>query len=80
MPNYRTKKIFKIINPAILAVIALTVHDLIMIVATYYTDLLAIPILLEMLYKICLKEKNEEHQYFAFLGGLAFALKMTNVV
>ncbi len=80
LPSYPTEKIFKIINPAVLAIIVLTVHDLVMVVATYYVDLLAIPILLEMLYKICLREKNEEHQYFAFLAGIAFALKMTNIV
>lgn len=78
--NYQTEKIFKIINLAVLAIIALTVHDLVMVVATYYVDLLAIPILLEMLYKVCLIEENKEHQYFAFLGGIAFALKMTNIV
>lgn len=76
----KNKTISSVINPALLSLMILSVHDLVMQIASYNVDLLAIPLCIEMLRKVCIESDNAEHEYFAFLGGIAFCLKMTNVV
>lgn len=74
--EYKNQRIF---NPSVLAFLVVTVHDVAMQMATYNVDLLALPLLLEML-RICISNEGGRHEYFVLLAGVAFALKMTNVV
>lgn len=74
--EYKSQRIF---NPAVLAFLIVTVHDVDMQMATYNVDLLALPLLIEML-AICMSNGEGRHEYFVLLAGAAFAIKMTNVV
>lgn len=74
--EYKDQRMF---NPSILAFLVVTVHDVTMQTATYNVDLLALPLLIEML-AICMSNGEGRHEYFVLLAGAAFAIKMTNVV
>lgn len=71
-------------NPAVWSLVIILSYHNIFQLGTYYVDLLAFPIGLEVLRKLL--ETFEKDQmsgdilYFAFLNGIWFAFKMTNVV
>lgn len=68
----------------LIAVPVVFVHDMVMEVGTYYVDILAIPLCIELVKKICIDEQKDqnifEYGYIAFLMGIVFALKLTNIV
>lgn len=70
--------------PELLAVPVVFVHDMVMEVGTYYVDILAIPLCIELVKKICIEEQKDqnifEYGYVAFLLGIVFTLKLTNIV
>lgn len=73
-----TRKV-KFFSSSIFALIVVFVHDMAMEIASYNVDLLAIPLCIEML-RICINRDNTAHEYYAFLAGMALALKLTNIV
>lgn len=64
------------------AFIILFTHNVATLISSYYVDLLAIPLLLEMLRYVLVRKENtsKDHIYIALLAGLSFAFKMTNIV
>lgn len=62
----------------------LTEWNSILMIGTYYVDILAIPLLLELLRLLLTTTKKQINStqiiYFATLCGFTFALKMTNIV
>ena len=75
--EYKKQKLF---NSSVLAILVVFVHDVAMEMSTYMVDLLALPLLIEMLRICVVNDKNSRHEYFAVLAGIAFAIKITNVV
>lgn len=66
----------------ILAFLVVMTHDVALQFGTYMVDLFGIPFALELL-KILLfqdTEKRQNHVYAAFLCGMLFCMKMTNIV
>lgn len=71
-----------ITQEGILAFLVVMTHDVALQFGTYMVDLFGIPFALELL-KILLfqdTEKKPNHAYVAFLCGMLFCMKMTNVV
>ncbi len=74
----------KLVNPALLSFCIVTGHDCLMMLGSYYVDILGIPFALECI-RILLKGMDKETTpattlIFALFNGLWFALKMTNIV
>lgn len=73
-----------IIHPYCMALFVVLCHESVMILGSYYVDLLGLPIALECIY-IFFKHYNKsigshDFFYYAFLNGIWLALKLTNIV
>lgn len=56
-------------------------HLMLIYCGTYMVDLVAVPLLLEMLYRSCFSEKEDNRYWWLiFLGAFSLALKLTNII
>lgn len=71
-------------NKAMWAMAITLLHDSLLMIGTYYVDILGIPFGLEIIRRIIISYENEESNgkiyYFACLNGFWLALKLTNIV
>lgn len=75
-------KIFR--SRALWAFMIIMVQDAVLMIGTYYVDILALPLGLEVLNHLLRASEKEPDKkniyYFALLNGIWFAFKMTNIV
>lgn len=71
-----------VFNEDVIALAIVLTHDSCMQFASYMVDMFAIPIALEMIRILLKKETADKAEctYYAFLAGLMFCMKMTNIV
>ena len=82
-------ELLKIVNEskicrAVGALLVVLIHDAVLMIGTYCVDILPLPIALEVLRKLLEASRKKQNLrdiwYFAFLNGIWFAFKMTNIV
>lgn len=65
----------------VLALLFLLKNEVLMQLGSYMVELLALPYFLELLFLLSDKEENREQAvWFCLMGGIFFAMKMTNIV